>query len=81
MRQAKRARALQTELKRVGCDPGAVDGRWGEKAKAALGQFINLAKLELRSDEPTEAALSALALQKRRVCPSHEAPSGTTRAA
>src|SRR5262249_14235744 len=42
IRQAKRARALQTELKRVGCDPGAVDGRWGEKAKAALGQFINL---------------------------------------
>jgi len=81
IRQAKRARALQTELKRVGCDPGAVDGRWGEKAKAALGQFINLAKLELRSDEPTEAALSALALQKRHVCPSHEAPSGTTRAA
>ena len=31
------ARALQTELKRVGCDPGNVDGVWGDKAKRVLG--------------------------------------------
>jgi hypothetical protein len=63
------ARALQTELKRVGCDPGAVDGRWGSQAREALGEFARAAKLALPSDEPTSAALDAVAKYKERVCP------------
>jgi uncharacterized caspase-like protein len=62
------ARALQTELKRVGCDPGAVDGVWGAGAREALAEFMRLAKLSLPS-EPSAAALDAVSTYKKRVCP------------
>ena len=63
------ARALQTELKRVGCDPGSVEGNWGTKSKQALGKFVRLSKLSVPTDEPTEVALKAVASQKGRICP------------
>ena len=63
------ARALQTELKRVGCDPGSVEGNWGTKSKQALGKFVRLSKLSVPTDEPTEVALQAVAGQKGRICP------------
>jgi len=64
------ARALQTELRRVGCDPGGVDGNWGGKAKAALEQFARLANLSLPTPgQPTPAALDAVKGQKGRICP------------
>jgi hypothetical protein len=63
------ARAIQTELKRVGCDPGRVDGVWGDKAKDALSQFARHAKLTVPAGEPTAAALEAVSIQKGRVCP------------
>jgi hypothetical protein len=63
------ARALQGELKRVGCDPGEADGNWGPKAKDALGQFARLAKSSVPTDAPSEAALRAVADQKTRICP------------
>jgi len=63
------ARALQTELKRVGCDPGTVDGKWGGKAKEALGSFARHAKMSMPTEEPSAAALEALASRKDRVCP------------
>jgi Caspase domain/Putative peptidoglycan binding domain len=63
------ARALQTELKRVGCDPGSLDGTWGAKSRQALERFQRLRKLSLASDEPTEAALQAVAAQMGRICP------------
>jgi uncharacterized caspase-like protein len=63
-------RAVQTELRRVGCDPGAIDGNWGPKAKDALAQFARHAKIELKSDDaPTEAALQQLLAKEDRVCP------------
>ncbi len=64
------ARALQAELRRVGCDPGSKDGAWGGKAKAALEQFARLASLSLPpADQPTQAALDAVKGQRGRVCP------------
>ena len=63
-------RALQTELKRVGCDPGSLDGNWGGKSRHALERFQRLSKLSLPSDEPTEAALQSVAGQMGRICPS-----------
>jgi uncharacterized caspase-like protein len=68
---AKLARDLQSELKRVGCDPGAVDGIWGKKAQSALQKFAKHAKAKaaLSHGEPTTAALEALVAQKGRVCP------------
>jgi hypothetical protein len=67
--KVSRIRAIQVELKRVGCDPGSIDGTWGRQARAALSQFAKLAKLDLNPDEPSEAALGALATQRSRVCP------------
>jgi hypothetical protein len=58
-------RALQTELKRVGCDPGAIDGKWGSDGKEALRRFLRSAKIDLKTDEPSEAALAELAKKKR----------------
>jgi uncharacterized caspase-like protein len=63
------ARALQTELKRVGCDPGELDGVWGAKAKNALADFARLAKRTLPSDAPSSEALQAVLSQKGRICP------------
>jgi hypothetical protein len=63
------ARALQTELKRVGCDPGTVDGRWGGKAREALGEFARYAKVTMPTEEPTAVALEAVLSRKERVCP------------
>jgi uncharacterized caspase-like protein len=63
------ARAVQTELKRVHCDPGAIDGNWGPKAKEALAEFARHAKIELKSDTPTEDLLLQLNGRKEPVCP------------
>ena len=62
------ARLVQTELKRVGCDPGSTDGAWGPKAEEALAKFGRLANVSL-SKEPTTEALQAVAAQKGRICP------------
>jgi uncharacterized caspase-like protein len=63
------ARLIQTELKRVGCDPGTIDGRWGDKGEAALQKFTRYAKVALRTDVPTVAALEAVKGQSGRICP------------
>ena len=63
------ARALQSELKRVGCDPGSTEGNWGAKSKEALRKFQRFSKLSVSADEPTEAALQLVAGQKGRICP------------
>ena len=63
------ARALQTELKRVGCDPGSLDGSWGAKSRQALEKFQRLSKLSMPTGEPSEAALQSVAGQMGRICP------------
>ena len=40
--------AVQTELKRVGCDPGAIDGDWGGRSREALAAFGHFAKVDVR---------------------------------
>jgi hypothetical protein len=62
------ARALRSELKRVGCDPGDLDGVWGAKAKDALANFARLTNKTLPSDTPTSEALQAVLGQKGRIC-------------
>jgi Caspase domain len=59
---------LQMELKRVGCDPGDIDGNWGAQGREALGNFAESAKLALPVDEPTEAAYEAVVANKDQVC-------------
>lgn len=63
------ATRLQVELVRVGCDPGKIDGNWGRKGRSALGDFARHAKLALPVDEPSEAAIEAVAARRERVCP------------
>jgi Caspase domain/Putative peptidoglycan binding domain len=63
------ARALQTELKRVGCEPGSLDGNWGAKSRQALEKFQRLSKLSVPTGEPSEAALQGVAGQLGRICP------------
>jgi hypothetical protein len=46
------ARALQAELKRVGCYFGEVDGEWGPGSKRSLRAFIEHANSGISSDEP-----------------------------
>jgi len=67
--QAKLVRALQAELKRVGCDPGNVDGVWSDKAKRALAELARVAKVTLPSDEPNPEALQIVLRQKDHICP------------
>jgi hypothetical protein len=58
---------LQAELKRVGCDPGPIDGNWGKKAEDALAEFARQSKTTLARDASQEA-LKAVAAQPTRVC-------------
>jgi hypothetical protein len=63
------ARALQAELRRVGCYAGTADGKWGGRTKGALEEFAQRAQLNLRTDEPTLAALDAIKGRQGRICP------------
>ena len=63
------ARDLQTELKRVGCDPGAADGTWSSKSAQALNQFNRRAGTTLEIKIATIGALDAVKAQKGRICP------------
>ena len=63
------ARSLQTELKRVGCDAGEIDGQWGDKGREALASFGRHAKMSMPSQEPTAEVLEAVVSRKDRVCP------------
>jgi uncharacterized caspase-like protein len=69
------ARDVQKELKRVGCYDGAVDGKWGDEARAALAEFASRVNLPLPTDEPTQHALDTLGVTKKRTCP--ETPAAT----
>jgi len=65
----KLARDLQSELKRVGCHPGAIDAQWGKSSRQALQKFAEHTTLALPLEEPTTAALDAVSAQKGRICP------------
>ncbi|MGE3625049.1 MAG: caspase family protein [Hyphomicrobiales bacterium] len=63
------ATALQEELKRVGCDPGAIDGVWGPQATGALKEFGEHAKIQLSALEPTQVIIDMVKGKTDRVCP------------
>lgn len=67
-------RSLQTELRRVGCEPGAVDGHWKSQTRGALTQFAKLTKLDMKTEKPSVAALDAVKRHKERVCPLYCGP-------
>lgn len=62
-------RDLQTELKRVGCDPGAADGVWSPKSRQSLDQFNRRTGITLDTKVATIGALDAVKTQRGRICP------------
>jgi len=69
------ARALQAELRRVGCDPGSISGDWDAYSVSAMRQFARLSGADVPTDTPTEAGLNAVASRVDNVCPTVCGPS------
>lgn len=59
--EAQAVAAIQTELKRMGCYPGTVDGSWGKGSNDALQRYASAAKTEVRSTEPGVILFRAVA--------------------
>jgi peptidoglycan hydrolase-like protein with peptidoglycan-binding domain len=72
------ARALQRQLKRLGCFDGDANGVWGDKSRAAFKSFVRQAKLNVDGDDPNVSVLDAASTVKMRVCA--VAASGTDKA-
>jgi uncharacterized caspase-like protein len=62
-------RALQTELRRVGCNTGAVDGNWNATSQRALDLFNKHAGMKLEVKTASVDALDAVKAKPTRVCP------------
>ncbi|MET0278739.1 MAG: caspase family protein [Pseudorhodoplanes sp.] len=63
------ARELQSELRRVGCDPGAINGVWSPGSRQALEQFNRRASMNLETKVASVDALDAVKGQRGRICP------------
>jgi hypothetical protein len=62
-------RALQAELRRVGCNPGVVDGDWSEASQKALNLFNKHSGMKLEVKAASIDALDAVRGKPGRVCP------------
>lgn len=67
-------RAIQTELKRIGCYAQGIDGDWGRGSVAALERYFAVKKLappeaEGGAFQPTETVWRALAKEPEKTCP------------
>jgi hypothetical protein len=60
--------AVQTELKRVGCDPGAIDGDWGGRSREALAAFSHFAKVDVGKLAPSPEILEVIKGKAEVVC-------------
>lgn len=65
----KRAELLQSELKRVGCYDGMVDGDWGSGSVKAMADFNTHSRMAFHTEEPTDLAIVALQKIFARICP------------
>ena len=63
------ARLLQFHLKRVGCDPGALDGKWTEQSVHAMAELNKRGNTNLDVKVASLGALDAVKQLKTRVCP------------
>ena len=62
-------RALQTELRRVGCGPPAISDRWDGAAQDSLKRFNRIAGTRFDAKSPGPDALDFVRHQISRVCP------------
>ncbi len=65
---------LQTELKRVGCYHGQIDGEWGPGSSEALADFYHYGKVSISKFDPTPDALALVKGKKGVVCLAHDSP-------
>ena len=63
------ARLLQTELKRVGCDPGSTRGEWNDQSRRAMEGFNRHAGAKFDARVASIDALEAVRGIQARVCP------------
>ncbi len=61
-------KSVQGELKRLGCDPGDVDGVWGQQSSAALADYARASNRSISSEAPSSEVLRALQEHKGLVC-------------
>jgi uncharacterized caspase-like protein len=69
MDQSDIVRLLQAHLKRVGCNPGAVNGSWDDGSKRALALFNKNAQTTFDVKLASLDALDAVRSKPNRVCP------------
>ena len=62
------ARAVQAELKRVGCYQMGVDGSWGKGSRTALTSYYLAKKVVPQSLEPSEDLYAGLQSESKVVC-------------
>jgi uncharacterized caspase-like protein len=62
-------RALQAELRRVGCNTGAVDGTWSTASQKALDLFNKHSGMKLEVKTASADALDAVKGKTGRICP------------
>jgi uncharacterized caspase-like protein len=67
--QADLPRALQAELRRVGCNTGTVDGNWNAASQRALDLFNKNAGMKLDVKTASADALDAVKAKTGRICP------------
>lgn len=63
------SRSVQTELRRVGCFSGQVDGNWSTSSQRSLSQFNRYAGTKLDVKVASTDALDAVKAKQSRVCP------------
>ena len=61
-------RALQRELKRLGCYSGQLDGEWGPTSRYAAATFVKAVNAKLPVDKPDEALLSLARYHQGAAC-------------
>jgi uncharacterized caspase-like protein len=62
-------RLLQTELRRVGCNTGAIDGNWNAAAQRSLALFNKNAQTKFDVKVASVDALDAVRSRPARICP------------
>ncbi|MGY0575460.1 caspase family protein [Bradyrhizobium sp. RDM12] len=67
--QADLAKLVQSELSRVGCFTGAVNGEWNANSQRSLALFNRQAGTKFNSKLASLDALDAIKLRPSRVCP------------
>ncbi len=82
--QPELARAMQTELSRMNCYTGGIDGQWGKGSRTAVQRYYQVLNVAAPSLDPTQDVFRQLLLKDEVSCPAPvqvSAPRATNNAA